>query len=437
MAKKIIKRLFCKRMTILNALKKGFILSLLLTTSIVCAQSFKPLNSNIPAVWNKSELMPEHDKWQHMYDLAESIADDLNSGGGIYSLKIKDGAGGSSSQTYVMQGEKVLGLWSAPNHATYLLGEIFAFNLARVLERSSWSTPAVRMTLTGKGRDQAFDVTVNGVLPKGRRCNQKHQIEYMRQNQHYITGAFMYFVDGLKPKAASNLVDKEHGSKLNSSHFLVEIISGREPVKNIPVYYKKSSKRFYTTHPGGSDVYESTDLKLAKQLSFMMLVDALNSQRDRFGPYGSNMEVMINDNNKEVTLTLVDNGGISASYQLSSYKMFVGQYGSKTKVRVFEEEIYNKIQQLNNLLNGEVSVPMDNYRSETELKQALGFETYQILDKDSSGKTLVDKMIMPSGCRWSHYFLFDFNKRWDNRFLKFKQAIKKIAASMRADHKFF
>ena len=91
------------------------------------ASSFQPYTGS--GTWENFKELPHYDEWAWMYDDAQDIVNDLNTGGGKYYLEYKR-KGGSSHQTLVKRSsdDKIMGIWSAPNHATYILGEIFAFH---------------------------------------------------------------------------------------------------------------------------------------------------------------------------------------------------------------------------------------------------------------------------------------------------------------------
>ena len=101
------------------------------------------------SIWEDYHLLPQAEQWQPYYSEAHEIAEDLNRNGGKYRLEYKI-PGGSSHQLWVIRvaDGKAVGLWSAPNHATYILGEIFAFHLTRIFSRSQWGTLGVRVDLS-------------------------------------------------------------------------------------------------------------------------------------------------------------------------------------------------------------------------------------------------------------------------------------------------
>ena len=179
-----------------------------LSTSSALAQQFRPFQGS--RTWTHAEELPQFSEWGEMYIDAQEISDDLNNGGGRFRLEYKK-PGGSSHQTLVIRNSDnhVMGIWSAPNHATYIEGEIFAFNIARLFERSNYVTPGTRMTLTGAGYEQARIAYSQPGTPKARQCNQAHILSYMNANPYYITGVFKAFVDGTKPTDIPELVDRK------------------------------------------------------------------------------------------------------------------------------------------------------------------------------------------------------------------------------------
>ena len=387
-----------------------FINSVALATS-----GFEPYNDDL--VWKNSSMLPEAHRWQSMYQEAQDIAQDLSSGGGRYSLIYKQ-KGGSSHQALVIRNadNKTMGIWSAPNHATYIEGEIFAFNVARLLSRSNWSTPAVRMTLTGVGRELALKA-MEAQAPKARNCNRAHILNYMNANPHYVIGVYKQFEEGIKPVDIRELVDRVDQKRLNPNHPLVRMITrdGAQP-EGRPVYLTSKKSLSYSEKDA---IAVNTEIELAKQLSALALVDALTSQRDRFGPYGSNMEAMLNSHQKTFAITMVDNGGSADSAHTVSLKYFVGS-PTRPGVTRFERELFETVLALDSFLKGQSSRFLD-YHSVNELKKALGYEDYP----STAGRIPVP------GCG-NHTFLFGaWKKRWDVRWSAFTKAVDEVAKHMK------
>lgn len=394
---------------------KHALMSLTLALPLQALAGFTPFTG--PSTWDNSPALAQHQMWADMNDLARDIADDINLGGREYRLEYKV-KGGSSHQAFVkrISDDKVLGLWSAPNHATYTEGEIFAFNVSRLLGRSQWSTHAVRMTFEGRGRTAAFNAMNASNSPKSRACNKESILTYMRANTHYVNGVFKGFRPGEKPEEIPELVDRVHKARFNLDHRLIKMTKKSGPRPTGAAVYLAGNRLAFTKPAGAS--FASTDAALAKQLSFLALVDALNSQRDRFGPYGSNMEAMVNSKTGSFTIANIDNGGISDAASTSSLNYFVGATG----VSRFEREVFNKVIAYNNFIQKGVRSPLVPYRSVAELKLALGYETYN---------SEFGPIAKPASCSSSHAFLFNSLKaRMDVRWKNFTVGLNRVATHM-------
>ena len=383
------------------------------------AFAFQPFTGS--TTWQGSNLLPESSTASQMHQLGQEIADDLNSGGGKYTLQYKK-PGGSSHQTLVIRVSDgaAVGLWSAPNHATYIEGEIFAYNLARLLGRADWVGAGMRMTLTGKGLATARKANQPAETPKARACNKEHILTYMKANPHYITGLFKPFEPGKKPDSIPEIVDRVNQKRLNAKHFIVAMTSKNGPQpKNDEVFLSSAKTLSYKKMASGrADLGHAKDTDLAKQLSFMTLVDALNSQRDRFGPYGSNLEAFLDSKGGVMTIAAVDNGGISDSANTSSLAYFLA---STTR---FEREVMEKVIELDSFVKGQTS-SFQGFRTVAELQEAIGLE----LDLKQD-----DVMPKPSSsvCRSTYTQLYAaYGKRMSVRWNNFVKALDLVAGHMR------
>jgi hypothetical protein len=392
----------------------ALVASTLVSASALAA--FQPFSGS--ATWQNAQQLPQYDQWSSMYSDAQEIADDLNNGGGKYMLQYKK-PGGSSHQTLVVRvaDRKVMGIWSAPNHATYIEGEIFAFHLARLFDRSQWVTPGVRMTLSGQGLNAARAAYSSADTPKARLCNQAHILSYMNENPYYITGVYKAFVSGTKPQDIPEIVDRKNQKRLDPSHFIVAMTSssGQQP-RGIPVYLSANKSLSYT--PRSSDIGRSTDTELSKQVSFMALVDALNSQRDRFGPYGSNLESMLDSRTKTFAISAVDNGGIADSAKTISLKYFLESTSR------FERDVLVRVLELDAFIKGQRSSFMQ-FQSVAEFKSALGIESELSQDSFFAGSN-------SRVCRDKYPQLYAaYGKRMELRWRNFVAALDLVAKKMK------
>lgn len=389
----------------------------MISYSFAEAQEFKPYKG--PGIWINYGKLPQSEPWTPMYESAAEIARDLNSGGGKYTLDYKV-KGGSSHQTLVRRvaDNYIMGIWSAPNHATYILGEVFEFNVARLLNRSEWATPAVRMTLSGPGRSIAKKA--NETPSQSRACNREHIVTYMNSNPYYIVGVYKAFATDATPVDLVEIVDRKATNRLDTNHFLVRSLSKDNPQpQNRTVYLNAKSE---LTFQAEGAIASRNETDLAKQLSFLTLVDALSSQRDRFGIYGSNMQAMFNKSKKSFTISLIDNGGTADTAYAASLKYFVGKAGGPGVTR-FEREVFDKVIALDEFIKGQRGEFL-GYKSVQEFKEALGYET----DPSEAGPIANVGPV----CKISHMFLFaPLKQRWDIRWKAFVTALDEVARYMK------
>jgi hypothetical protein len=405
--------------------KPAFLVSILLGTLMATSAVFAEVTATVftpydgTNTWQNFRLLPQAEHWEPMYQNAEDIAADLNADGGRYALDYKT-KGGSSHQTVVRRvaDGQILGIWSAPNHATYLLGEIFTFNISRLFNRSQWSTPAVRMTLTGPGRVQALNANQPDV--KARACNREHILNYMQANPYYIVGMFKPFATDAKPVDLPEIVDTKAMIRLQTEHFLVRSLSKDNPQPaDRNVFLTEQST---LTFDEANTIAFSNEKELAKQLSFMMLMDALSSQRDRFGPFGTNMQAMLNTSKETFTLSLIDNGGTMDGAFSASMKYFLGNAGGPAVTR-FEREIFDRVLVLDDFVKGKRAEFL-GFKTIEELKIALGYET----NPDAWGPVPAPG----PACKYSHVFLFaPLKERWDIKWTFFLKSLDMVAAHMR------
>jgi hypothetical protein len=388
--------------------------SLLSTSQAFAENGFEPYSGSL--TWDAASLLPQYSQWQSMYEDAKDIADDLSQSRGKYSLIYKT-KGGSSHQTLVIRNsdKKVMGIWSAPNHATYIESEIFEFNVARLLNRSQWATPATRVTLTGAGRDQAEEALKTEV--SARACNRAHILNYMEANPHYIIGVYKSFESGVKPVDLVELVDRVDQKRLNPNHALVKMLNRDNGKPTGQIMYMNQNKNLSYSDKGS--IGQAVDTELAKELSFLALVDALSSQRDRFGPNGSNMQAMYNGGEKTFNISLVDNGGGADSPFTVSLRYFVGS-SSRPGVSRFEPEVLKNVLALDDFLKGKTSTYL-NYHSIEELKTAIGYESYP----STMGN------VKTPGCGNFMFLFGPWKKRWDIRWASFTKAVDAVATHMR------
>ncbi|GEM_PF-5619950 len=395
-------------------------------------------------------LLPQDHMWEKMYDDAKAIERSLNLGDGRYTLVTKPPSGTSIQSLVKDEYGNTLGIWSAPNAATRLEGEIFTFNVARLLGRSEWATAGIRMFLVGEGRKEMVQQYRNTRITSGNHhneCNLGQINNYAEVNDTYMPGFFAWFDPNQRPSDLPEIVYTLRTIGFTPDHFIVEHVNSNGGMPSgRKVYYKlnpgrgEERQRMSYSRPSG-EYRESTDIELANQLSLMALVDALVSQRDRFGVYGSNSEVMIDTDGNGFAITMVDNGGTTeyTRGRTSSTRTFLGDFNSPKRqrngqiglaippMRRFEKGVYDRVIAVDKFLKGESSfldIGGKRFDSEQELAYALGIERI-------AGSSMRQRPpARVRGCD-PYYYIFDMDARNQNMWTNFKINLDLVATHMK------
>jgi hypothetical protein len=393
----------------------------------VDGQTANATASALPAdyklAWNDGQALPEKDQWASMYERAGVIAAGMSKGDGRFALKPKE-IGGSSLYAYVDEGDKRHGLWLPPNASTWILEEVFAFNLSRLFGHGDWAAPASRLTLDQTG-SAAYKTMIEGMNVKGiQACNKDHQLKYMRQNPAYFIGIYKEFLPGTKVGDVKSLVKDD---ALNGTHSVAKFLQdgSRLPTKE-PVYLVKKGGTYEIVVTGDAGyeaakadhASESTELEVAAQLNHMMVVDALNTQRDRYG-LGTNMNIFIDKEKGSFRIALIDNGGGNATIPTKYVNDF------KKKVTRFDATLAANVIALDNLLNKQTGEPFKGFSDEDTLKRALGYED---VDATELGR-------YSSNCgSWEYGSVGSYKSRWDAKWKNFKTALGIVATHVKANN---
>lgn len=372
--------------------------------------------------WNGGGELPEASKWAPMYARGEDIAKELNAQSGKYALKPKE-IGGSSLYAYVDQGDQRLGLWLPPNASTWILEEIFAFNLSRLFGHGDWAAPASRLTLDRDG-SAAYRRMLEGMNPRGiQACNKDHQMKYMGANPNYFIGIYKEFGANQKVGEVKSLV-KDDG--LNGDHSLARLLArDARAVTDDPAYLVKGANGYNVLVKGdagyeaasaeGKHVAQAPESVVVASLNHMLVVDVLNNQRDRYGS-GTNMQFFHDKTNNTFRMALIDNGGGSATIPTKYVNDF------KRKVTRFDQQIASDVLALDAFVNQGIG-SFKGFDSEDALKRALGYE-----DNDN-----VAAPRYTSDCgSWDFPSVDSYKARWDLKWKNFKKALTLLAEHVRA-----
>lgn len=246
------------------------------------------------ALQHRLPTSPELDAW---YASVEELEAGLESGDPRYTLAAHTG-GGTSAYVEVSREGKVIGAFLPENSATVPLGEVRAFQLARALGVPNNVGAGVFFRLKGKGLSRFSNIMTEARF-KGPKEENRVAIVGKLKGASALLGVFKSW-EGPRPVDYEPLAaGGGPNGNINLSDRFVKFLSARGP--------KPSAEPFELAIRSSKGT--TTELDLAKQLSTLMLIDALNGQWDRFS--GGNMHLFFEGGSAR--FVLLDNGGISTS----------------------------------------------------------------------------------------------------------------------------
>jgi hypothetical protein len=237
---------------------------------------------------------PELDAW---YASVAEMETALANGDPRFTLEPNRG-GGTSAYVQVKRDGKTIGAFLPENSATVPLGEVRAFQLARALGAASHVGPGVFHRLKGAGLARLKTIMESERYSGAKEENRKKIVAKLAANPGSLLGVFKDWT-GPRPVDYESLAKGgAPNGKINESDPIVKLL--------------KSSAARPSTEPvslPGVANAKAPEIDLAKQLSTLMLIDALNGQWDRFS--GGNMHCFVE--NGVVRFVTLDNGGVTTS----------------------------------------------------------------------------------------------------------------------------
>lgn len=243
----------------------------------------------------------------------------------------------------VRKDDKQLGKWKPQNSATDVESQVVSYHIGRYLGMSRMVIPSAYYTMK-TGAIAQFKTMLNKQAHKGQlQQNKVKTLNAIAKNPNTLEGVF---TTKSRNKAEAVDVVKASANTLNSAHPLVGFIkaSGAMPsaekkmsLKGVVMKEKdeKGKEKVIGTP-------ESTELKLARQLSQLMVLDILIGQWDRFS--GGNLEATFDKKTGEVWFYARDNGGagMNGTAQLKKYFGLVTRFDRAQIERV--EQLLNELQ---------------------------------------------------------------------------------------------
>lgn len=320
-------------------------------------------NGNYPEFNASWDRLPAADVFADFYSYAQQLKPGLE-GGTVPQSALEINKGGGTSVYFKVKHGGKAGAWLPPNSATNYRGEVFAFNLARLLKTDPHLVgTAIEMHLSGAPMSWfAHQLEIHTFPGQAKRDNQA-KLRRMLSQSLQLPGVYKMW--GTPPAAPDGLTASGGGNgSLNTSHpIAAKLNCGTRPPQHAPVELRMPAHE-RAKLGGASPGYED---ELVKQLSTLMLIDAFNLQWDRYS--GGNLQVARHPETGRVTFVSYDNGGTDEIYKSGR---LAHTYVQKTKTWVtrFDREVAVRIKEVHDFLfhGGR----LDRFADEEELKRAMG-----------------------------------------------------------------
>lgn len=273
------------------------------------------------------------------------------------NVELAPSTGGTSVYAVIKVDGKPIGAVLPENAATVISGEIFTFHLGRAFGIAEYYQPGFFHLLRGENLNK-FKTLVTSMAISAKQTqkleNRKNVLANIAKNPQGIKTVFKQF--GVKPLDYDALVSVSTNS-LNKTHVLkgskstvAQLLSCKGP---------QPSPSVAITANGGA----TTEYEAIRQISNMLLTDALTQQWDRFS--GGNLQTMTE--NGKVSFVSIDNGG---TWGGDSYTKKTLGYVSR-----FDRNVADQILQLDNFLNQKKGA-YQGLQTEQDFLSAFGVEQF-------------------------------------------------------------
>ena len=300
------------------------------------------------------------DSW---YQSIEDMEAGLSSGDARYVLEPHRG-GGTSAYVEVKRDGKTVGAFLPENSATIPLGEVRAFQLARALGVPNNVGAGVFFRMKGAGLARLKTIMETERYRDAKEENRKKIVARLAGGPISLLGVYKAW-DGPRPIEYESL---GRGGAPNGT------INDKDPFVKLVSSSARRPTTELVTLPGVASG-KAPEIDLARQLSSVLLIDALNGQWDRFS--GGNMHAFVEGG--VVRFVTLDNGGVTPSGTglAATYRNLV----VTSWVTRYDREVANRIIAMNALASGSAT-------------EALGFH---------DAESLRDALMMSSDREWAGF----------------------------------
>lgn len=331
----------------LNHLIKLSLLSTLIALSVHAGQiNWEQLDGGLSQEKIGKDGLPIHDQSENFLDLVRTL--NLEDP----SLSFSSSKGGSSVYAKI-QGPNWKGAFLTNNAATNPEVEAAAYQIARLLGREELVGMGYPYTIKKAAILRLKSIAENTQSPSHLKMQNKALVlketsAALAKSEPEMKGVFKLW--GAPPFSVDELTS---ANKLNTKHPIAIGINATNPIpkSNVTVKFKSSS-------------LAGNQLTLTKELSTLLIIDALTNQFDRFS--GGNLEAQEGADG-QAHLVFNDNGG--ARFEGSKFSEQNRKYITR-----FERTVAERVVALDRFLQHQ-SPTLLNFNSPEELMNALGLKT--------------------------------------------------------------
>ena len=254
----------------------------------------------------------------------QSIGKGLESGDTKFAFVMKK----SHAYAKVLAGGEVVGAFRSEASSTCVEGEIATFNIARALGCGDLFQPATGMILRGKGLATFAHLIRTAHLPPIKEQDRELVLADIASDPKMLRGVFKRAL----PVKAENYYSIERADAPPNG-----ALNEADPIARFLKHHAPQPGMDPLTPPGIKA--RAPARTLARQLSNILLVDALAGQWDRFS--GGNLHMLVEDG--RARCIAVDNGGASFEDDqgnLGQFTKTVSRFDPRVAARLFELEAF-------------------------------------------------------------------------------------------------
>jgi hypothetical protein len=252
---------------------------------------------------DKAGALPTSPELERWFASAKDVERCLRTGDPRFTLEMKK----AHVYAKILSGGEVIGRFRSETSSTSVTGEITSFNIARALGCGELFQPTVKMQLRGKALVAFRRLLEAATFPEEKQDERLEVLAELDREPDVLRGAYkpMTPENALKYHGAERVEEAPNGG-LETDEVVAKFLRhdapqpGREPIELPHIHARAPAAQ------------------LARELSDILLVDALAGQWDRFS--GSNLHVRVEADRAQ--FMAIDNGGANFANDQGYFEKF-------------------------------------------------------------------------------------------------------------------